>query len=91
LTQSITSTDKITKKNIASDTAKVFDILGLFSLAIIPAKLLLQLLWKLPVKWDNMVPNDIQKKWIEWDVEGQPPLEYRRRRDYTPITSYIPP
>ena len=65
-TPSTTSTDKITKRTIASATAKVFYIRGLFAPAIIPAKVLLQSLWKLPVKWDDTVPNDIQKKWIEW-------------------------
>ena len=56
----------ITKRVIASGTASVFDILGLFSPAIIPARLLLQDLWKLEVSWDAPVPDYIADKWILW-------------------------
>ncbi len=60
------STKQVTKRTIASDTAKVFDVLGLFAPAIIPARVLLQSLWKLPLKWDDPVPEDILLKWNEW-------------------------
>jgi len=60
------STEQVTKWTIASDTAKVFDVLGLFASAIIPARVLPQSLWKLPLKWDDPVPEDILLKWNEW-------------------------
>ncbi len=52
----------ITKRVIASDTAKVFDVLGLFAPAIIPARILLQGLWKLSLSWDNPVPPDVEMR-----------------------------
>ncbi len=60
------TTEQVTKRTIAADTAKVFDVLGLFAPAVIPARVLLQSLWKLPLKWDNTVPDNILQKWIEW-------------------------
>ncbi len=57
---------KITKKVIASVTAQVFDVLGLFAPAIIPAKILLQSLWKRRIPWDTEVPEDVLDTWNEW-------------------------
>ncbi len=62
------STDKITKRSIASDTARVLDILGLFAPAILPAKVLLQSLWKLTLKWDDDVPVDTREKFQHWTL-----------------------
>ncbi len=56
----------ITKRVIASDTAKVFDVLGLFAPAIIPTRILLQGLWKLSLSWDDPVPPDVEMRWENW-------------------------
>ena len=55
----------ITKRLIASMTAKV-DVLGLFTPAIIPAKLLLQHLWSLHLDWDTPVPEEVASAWNTW-------------------------
>ncbi len=56
----------ITKCLIASMTAKVFYVLGLFTPAIIPAKLLLQRLWSLHLDWDTPVPEEVSSAWNTW-------------------------
>ncbi len=55
-----------TKRNLASVATKVFDVLGLFSPAIITVKILLQRLWKLGLGWDDTAPPDIASSWVEW-------------------------
>ncbi len=47
-------------------TAKIYDILGLLAPAIIPAKLILQNLWRLKVGWDDEVLEDIKVRWTTW-------------------------
>ncbi len=55
-----------TKRTIASTTAKIFDILDLFSPITITAKILLQQLWKLHLDWDTPVPDTIATEWQRW-------------------------
>ena len=47
--------DKMTKRGIVSDVAKVFDPLGLFSPATVKMKVL-QRLWEIKLDWDDPVP-----------------------------------
>ncbi len=56
----------VTKRVIASGTAGVFDVLGLFSPAIIPARIIFQETWKRSLPWDKPVPDDIKDKWDTW-------------------------
>ena len=41
------------KRYVSSIIAKIFDMLGWYSPAALPAKLLLQELWKMKVSWDD--------------------------------------
>ena len=63
------SPDKITKRTLVSDIAKVFDVLGWFAPAIIVMKILLQRLWELQLDWDEPVPEHIQAIWERWRSE----------------------
>ncbi len=56
----------ITKRVIASGTAGVFDVLGLFAPAIIPARIIFQETWKRSLSWDKPVPDDIKDRWDTW-------------------------
>ncbi len=56
----------VTKRVIASGTAGVFDVLGLFAPAIIPARILFQETWKRSLPWDKPVPEDIRDRWDTW-------------------------
>jgi hypothetical protein len=60
---------RTTKREIASQTAQVYDPCGWFSPVVVKAKLLIQELWKLDVTWDDPVPGDIAKRWVETRTE----------------------
>ncbi len=60
------STKDVTKRQIASATAGVFDVLGLFSPAILPARILLQETWKRSLPWDSPIPDDLSESWSTW-------------------------
>ncbi len=61
-----TPPEVVTKRLIASGTASVFDVLGLFAPAIIPARVILQELWRFNLSWDEPVPNSYAQRWILW-------------------------
>ena len=56
----------VTRRIIASESAKVFDILGLFSPSILPSKVMLQELWRLKLDWDQPVPDSLSLRWQQW-------------------------
>ncbi|KAG7307103.1 hypothetical protein JYU34_007243 [Plutella xylostella] len=58
-----TDTTQTTKRNILSNTCKIFDPLGLLSASTITLKILLQTLWQLKLEWDTPVPKNIEKTW----------------------------
>ena len=47
------SSRTVTKRNLVSDVAKVYDALGLFSPIIVKMKIALQRLWELKLDWDD--------------------------------------
>ncbi len=59
-------TRDVTKRQIASATAGVFDVLGLLSPAILPARVLFQDTWKRSLTWDDPVPEDMAESWATW-------------------------
>ncbi|XP_050359878.1 uncharacterized protein LOC126779785 [Nymphalis io] len=59
----VSKSELITKRSIMSNSFKIFDPLGLLSPYIILVKIILQMLWKAKVDWDEPVPNDIKMKW----------------------------
>ena len=58
--------EKISKRSILSQTAKLFDPLGLLGPVIVVAKIIIQQLWKSNLTWDDPVPNDIRIRWEEY-------------------------
>lgn len=60
------SNKQITKRQILSDLAKLFDPLGLLSPTIVCAKLIIQNLWKLKLAWDEPLSPEIQSNWLEF-------------------------
>ena len=65
-TPTLVKEDKPTKRQIASDVARTFDILGWYAPAVIKLKILLQQLWQLQLDWDQPVPEDIAREWKSW-------------------------
>lgn len=54
---------EVTKRTILSLTTQLFDPKGLLSPIIMTAKLIVQELWQLNLKWDETVPLDTHTKW----------------------------
>ena len=55
-----------TKRQVASDMARTFDLLGWFSPAVVIVKILLQKLWKLGMTWNEPVPESLAAVWRSW-------------------------
>lgn len=55
-----------TKRSVASVVARIFDPLGWFTPATLPAKVLIQEAWALRLGWDDLLPSQLQSKWHEW-------------------------
>lgn len=60
------STHKITKRTILSETAKIFDPLGLLAPVIITAKIILQRLWTEKLDWDESLPLELHTEWLQY-------------------------
>ncbi len=58
--------DDITKRMVASGTARVYDIISLFSPSIVPTKILLQELWKLDLAWDKPISYHLADQYRDW-------------------------
>ena len=56
----------ITKRSVLSDSAKVFDPLGLLSCVTIVMKIIFQRLWERGIHWDDRLHPDIERDWKEW-------------------------
>lgn len=65
---------RITNWIILSETARIFDSLGLVDPVVLPAKLLLQALWQLEVSWDKSVSQDIYTEFKDYlaDFKSKP-------------------
>ena len=60
---------KLTKRIIASESGSIFDPLGLVMPCIVVAKLILQELWQLKIDWDETLPEEISKKWLDFSAQ----------------------
>jgi hypothetical protein len=57
---------RVTKRTILSNSARIFDPLGLLSIITIIPKVILQRLWLTKLGWDDKVPLDIYKQWVRF-------------------------
>lgn len=65
------TTSKITKRTILSTSCKIFDPLGLLSACTIVLKMLLQKLWLNKTDWDERVPYNVEKAWMEFESNAR--------------------
>lgn len=56
-------TDKPTKRHLISRIAQVYDPTGLFAPITVVGKIIMQDIWRLKIKWDDLVPDDIITRW----------------------------
>ena len=59
----------LTKRVLASDIARLFDVLGWCSPMIIKPKMLLQKLWEYRLDWDEPMSQDTHEEWKKWHDE----------------------
>ncbi|XP_012543611.2 uncharacterized protein LOC105841045 [Monomorium pharaonis] len=57
-------TRKVTKRNILSETARIFDPLGLIGPVIMYARVIMQKCWLSQVKMDESVPQELHSAWL---------------------------
>ena len=64
--------NKPTKRVVLQSLAKVFDPLGILGPFTVKMKILMQKIWKLNLKWDEVIPDEFQKEWLLWiqDIES---------------------
>ncbi len=55
----------LTKRRILSQIAKIYDPLGWLAPVIISCKIFMQTLWQLKADWDDILPADVQDKWMK--------------------------
>ena len=58
-----------TKRELASLAAKIFEPKGLILPFTVRSKLLLQSLWTQGVGWDDELPEETSRKWVQWVQE----------------------
>lgn len=61
--KSMNCPEKITKRNVLSEIAKIFDPLGLLGPTVMYAKIILQKCWIAAVNWDESLPQDLHANW----------------------------
>lgn len=57
---------RITKRSILSDTARLFDPLGLINPIVVRAKIFLQEIWLHKLDWDESLPQSMEYSWREF-------------------------
>ncbi|GFY06831.1 putative RNA-directed DNA polymerase from transposon X-element [Trichonephila clavipes] len=60
---------EISKRNVLAMVHKIFDPLGILSPTTLLPKVLLQEAWKLKLKWDDPLPENVQKIFRKWRDE----------------------
>lgn len=54
----------MTKRQLASESARIFDPLRLLLPATLQAKVFIKKVWDLKIDWDDEIPAELQKEWL---------------------------
>ncbi|XP_063988136.1 uncharacterized protein LOC135168143 [Diachasmimorpha longicaudata] len=65
-TAKISTNAIITKRFVLSETAKIFDPLGLLSPVVNRPKMITQKIWTLKIGWDTPLPSEVQNEWFQF-------------------------
>lgn len=60
----LTKSTRISKRNVSSQLAQIFDPLGILAPVVIIAKIFMQKLWSMKLSWDEALPAELHTKWI---------------------------
>jgi transposase InsO family protein len=78
-------TETPTKRQVLRLVMSVFDPLGFLAHLIIKAKILLQEIWRSEIGWDDLVPEDLDRKWKAWIAELQGIVSVQIPRCYSTL------
>ncbi|CAI6368824.1 unnamed protein product [Macrosiphum euphorbiae] len=56
----------MTKRTLLSDINSVYDPIGLISPVLILGKIFIQQLWGMKMSWDDIIPSELQARWIKF-------------------------
>lgn len=59
----LSDTYKVTKRNVLSKIAQIFDLLRLTRAVFISAKIIMQQLWQQKLDWDEVLPSSLHTTW----------------------------
>lgn len=71
-----------TKRTVLKTTARLYDPLGWLAPFTVRAKALFQELWQRNVEWDEVLPQDLNSKWVQWCCELNELQKVRVQRCY---------
>ena len=76
---------KTTKRDVLRASAKDYDPLDLLSPITIRAKIFIQELWERGFEWDEPLPDDIQKQWLDISQDLADSTHIQVQRRYFPL------
>lgn len=71
-----------TKRQVLSDIARTFDVIGWFAPVTVSLKVLLQKIWHLGLEWDQTIPPELAESWTSWRTELPEVTEFPIPRYY---------
>ena len=74
----ITKEKQLTKRNILSELASVYDPIGLISPTHLISKILYREVRELKIPWNEVVPLSIKQKWDKWKLHIETKAEISR-------------
>lgn len=73
-----------TKRGMLSMISSIYDPLGFLAPLILPAKLLLQELWRMKCDWDDPIPPAFQERWNKWLTDLEKVADFQVNRCVKP-------
>ncbi|KAL0150932.1 hypothetical protein M9458_053851 [Cirrhinus mrigala] len=58
-----------TKRNVLQTSSRIFDPIGFLTPFTVRVKCLLQEMWERGLGWDEQLPSDLSKLWVQWCCE----------------------
>lgn len=59
----------ITKRQVLSDIARLYDPMGWIAPVVVTAKIIIQKIWQEHLDWDDHITGELQEKWIQFRNE----------------------
>ncbi len=93
-TPNFANPQRLTKRTVLSEVAKIFDPYGWLSPWTLPAKLFIQELWKIDLDWDEELDEQLTSKWSGHTSHFLEALKFKRQRlairnRHTPTTLHV--